>query len=235
MTTRHSSCQIHNATATTTNLCLCRLLTWSTQQTFCSSHFTHQNLCTRQVHQPRICHLYNTLPHPNGSSPYGSSQHPQCYATPTAVLLLPYSKQVLPLSCFPKTPSKHSVHQPYIICISDSTQLLWSITHYILVALCPISHAGSIPCPSTVFVSWWSHVISKFSFMYIPSQPCQDILVCGNSQLSTGTITMPPTLAVIIVMRWLEPPWKAWEHHLPIGSKNDHWTYLLVQPDMSWG
>ena len=56
----------------------------------------------RQAHCPWTFHPCNTLPHPRSSTPGGSSQLTQGNPTPNIVLLLPYSKQDLLLSCIPR-------------------------------------------------------------------------------------------------------------------------------------
>ena len=48
---------------------------------------------------------------------------------------------------------------------------------------------------------------------------------CCLSAVSSPLIAVWHTLyAVIIVIWWLEAPWRVCEHHLPIGSENDPWN-----------
>ena len=111
---------------------------------------THRKQCKWRVYWPWTFHLCNTLPHPRSSTLGCSSQLPQGKATPTTVLLLPYSKQGLALSCIPR----HHAITPFISPTSPSflcqLWLLWSAAHFLLVVLWHFSLAGSIPYSSSL-------------------------------------------------------------------------------------
>ena len=66
------------------------------------------------MHCSWMFHLCNTLPHPCSSTIGGLSRFPQGYATPTTVLLLSCSLQVLLLSCIPR-------HHPSTLCSSPTS------------------------------------------------------------------------------------------------------------------
>ena len=68
------------------------------------------------MYWPWIFYLCDTLPHLSSSPPGGSSQLTQGKATTTTVLLLPYSKEDLPLSCIPR-------HYPITLCISPTSPM----------------------------------------------------------------------------------------------------------------
>ena len=78
-----------------------------------------KNCCKRQAHWSQMFHLHNTLPHPSSSLLGGPSQLTQGKARPTTVLLLPYSKQDLLLSCIPRhhaSPPCISFTSPTYLC-----------------------------------------------------------------------------------------------------------------------
>ena len=82
---------------------------------FSNTYLWHtEKRCKRRAHRTRTFYLRDTLPHLSSSPPGDPSQLTRGKARPTTVLLLPYRKQDLPVSCIPR-------HHESTLCISPTS------------------------------------------------------------------------------------------------------------------
>jgi hypothetical protein len=138
-------------------------------------------------------HLHNTWPHPSSSTLGGSSQLTLCNARPTTVLLFPYSKQDLPLSCIPR-------HHPNTLCII--LRHLYFSVNPASVECCSLHTSGAMTLFSCRFnvllIKLVGHWHSDATLCYLQVQSCpiipgqyKLILAGGNPQLLVKTANMP--------------------------------------------
>ena len=192
LTISHSSCQSSNSTKRrnwyphsplgfcpwqTSNLYL-----WHTEKWY-----------KRQAHWAQMFHLCNTMPDPSSTTLGGSSQLTEGKATPTTVLLLPYSKQDILLSCIPR-------HHASTMCISHTSPTFCVNPASMECRSLHTSSAMSLfSCGVNILliklvVCWCSdttiHSLQVQSYL-IMSGLSKLMLAGGNPQLLAETATMP--------------------------------------------
>ena len=149
--------------------------------------------CKRQVYWPWIFHLCDTLPHPSSSMAVGSSQLTQGKARPTTVLLLPYRKQNLLLSCIPRHFANTLCIALYHLhfCVSPASVECHS--------LCTSSAMALFSCRVDALliklVGCW-HSDAMLCYLHVQSCPrmwglSRLMLAGGNPQLLVEATTMP--------------------------------------------
>jgi hypothetical protein len=138
-------------------------------------------------------HLRDTLPHPSSSPPGDPSQPTQGKARPTIVLLLPYSKQDLPVSGIPR-------HHKSTPCVSPTSPTFLCQPIFCGVLLTSTSGAmvlfsrGVNALLIKLVGHWHSEVM--LHYLHVQSHPIMSglsklMLPGGNPQLLAETATMP--------------------------------------------
>ena len=150
--------------------------------------------------------------HPSSSTPCGSSQPSQGKATPTFVLLIPYSKQDLLLSCIPRHHQSTlciSLHNPHFCVIQASveccslcpssamtlfscgvdTMLIKLVGHWCsdtLLHTCPVlpHHVRTVQ----THAGWWQSPALSGNHHHAPTQPIPicELMGCQDHYSSPG-------------------------------------------------